>query len=1720
MAMQVDHPAEEAERLQRCINDLVSVLALPATSAGGDLSQIGRSLLDVLLPMLGAEFVYLRLADPDSRPTHEMVAFAPSFGAAREAPEVGAALARSLGADATKWPPSAPMRFGETGLAIAAAQLGAQGDLGVIVAGSQRSDFPGQTDGLVLGVAANQTAVALYEIHHLAAQKPALHEGEADARQIVGNIPGIVLFFMTPDGRHDVVSPQLTRYFGKSVEELQNWMTGDTVHPEDRPHAVEVFTRAMVSGEPYMFEARFRRSDGVYQWFQCRGLPRRDETGRIIRWSCVGIDIDDRRRAEAALRESEFESRLIVNSIPAGVTVFTPDGKVELINNQILNYLGRTQDDLARQGILESIHPDDRSRFIEARKHSLATGDSYDFECRLRRFDDAYRWFQVRGHPLRNESGRIVRWYGVHIDIDERRSAEDALRQSEARLVAAERELQRAMDNIPARVGTYSADGSHEFVNSWVRRLSGLSSVEDWRIAIHPDDIDLLDNKWRACVSSGQPFEMEYRSLADGAYRWHVSRRVPARDEAGKVVRWYAVNYDIEDRKRAEGALRKSEARLAAAERDLQLMIDTIPVFVAAYAPDGTRNFANRTWQDYMGLTLGEATGASAKAFPHFHPDDAERNDRAWRAALANGESLSIEVRVRRADGQYRWHTSRRVPLRDENGDIVRWYSVGIDIHDQKVAEDARRESEARLAETEQELRLTLDSIPTMTWRAAQNGYVLSVNKRWFDYTGCTPEQVRNGRWQSFVHPNDLAGLLASGRRNIPAGRSADAEARLRRHDGEYRWFLFRVEPAHDASGKIAAWYGIITDIEDRKRAEQALRQSETRLAEAEREVRATLDSIPTITWRADPNGYVQSLNRRWFEYTGTTPEKMRGARWKACVHPVDLEQLVNIGREYVASGVPIDGEARLRRHDGEYRWFLFRPAPARDEAGNIVGWYGSIIDIEDRKRAEEKVTEAERELRRTIDGIPAIVTGYCADGSLLFMNERAVEFVGHTRVGDIRTTVHPDDVDRAESKWRACIANGEPFELEMRTLRFDGVYRWHRRLRVPIRDQAGDVVRWYGVGYDIEDRKRAEEAVVASERKFKLITDTILALAWSARLDGSVDFFNQHYIDYVGLPSEQLHDWGWTAAVHPDDLTGLAEMWRAIMASGKAGEAEARLRRHDGQYRWFLLRANPLRDEAGNIVKWYGVNTDIEDRKRAEQAIAASERNLKLTIDTIPALAWSSSPDGSAEFVNKHYQDFAGLSLEQLQGLGWTTAVHPDDQSGLTVAWKSMLASGQGGEIEARLRRHDGEYRRLLFRTNPLRDENGNIVKWYGINTDIEDRKRAEEQLRRSEAFLAEGQRISSTGTYAWSGDLTETMFLSEEFYRIFEYEQGTALTFAQLIERFHPEDRPILADKIERIAAGHENPEWQIRLRIPDGRIKHLRVIGRVIRHQDGRLERIGAVQDVTQRRLAEESRDKVRTELAHVTRVMSLGALTASIAHEVNQPLAGIITNASTCLRMLAADPPNIDGARETARRTIRDGNRAADVIARLRALFSRKDAPKETVDLKMATREVLSLLFGDLLRNRIILRAELDSDHPLLVAGDRVQLQQVILNLIRNAMDAMREVNDRPRHLLVIADADEEGRARLVVKDAGVGIDPQGAERLFDPFYTTKGDGMGIGLSVSRSIIESHGGVLQAAPNDNHGATFSFSIPRQGPGAVDAGTVSAAFDVSNDERARRC
>jgi PAS domain S-box-containing protein len=760
-------------------------------------------------------------------------------------------------------------------------------------------------------------------------------------------------------------------------------------------------------------------------------------------------------------------------------------------------------------------------------------------------------------------------------------------------------------------------------------------------------------------------------------------------------------------------------------------------------------------------------------------------------------------------------------------------------------------------------------------------------------------------------------------------------------------------------------------------------------------------------------------------------------------------------------------------------------------------------------QKSERDLAEAKRELQLTIDTIPALASRYRTDGTTDFVNQTWRSYTGLTQeswTARGSAVVHPDDRPRVEQAWAAHLAAAEPFEIEQRMRRADGEYRWYLVRRVPLRDDGGNVIAWYGAGYDIEDRKRAELALRQSEarlaeaqRELQATIDTIPVLVTGYTPEGIRDSMNKTGLDYVGLTLEELKSERWPHLIaHPDEFELIERKWRACLEKGEPFQAELRIRRADGQFRWHLTRRVPLRNGNGSIVRWYAAALDIEDQKRAEDTLrtreaelADAQRELQLTLDRIPILAWQTRSDGYAEYLNKRWLDYTGLPLEQALGWEWQVAVHPDDLPGLLERWRDMLVSGNAKEVEARMRRFDGEYRWFLFRPSPLLDEAGNVIKWYGTNTDIEDRKRAESALKRSEAYLAEAQKLSLTGSFGWNIATGES-YWSEEFYKIMGLERRIKPSFDIVMQRTHPDNRSFVQSQLDRAMHGQRNFDYEHRLLMPDGQIKHLHVRAQLVRDASGADEMIGAMADVTEAKRAQEALQAAQAELAHASRVAVLGEMSASIAHEVNQPLAAIVANGQACLRFLAREQPDLNDVRGTVEWIVKDANRAGEVIQRVRALTKKSDTHRAALNINDAVDDAIGLLQREIWTHRISLQTDLATGLPSVLV-DPVQLQQVIINLIMNAIEAMHAVEDRLRRLAILSYQDDLGQVVVAVKDSGPGLIAENQDRLFHAFFSTKPGGLGMGLSICRSIIEAHGGRLSASTNVDHGATFKFALP---------------------------
>ncbi|HWZ52798.1 MAG TPA: PAS domain S-box protein [Granulicella sp.] len=612
---------------------------------------------------------------------------------------------------------------------------------------------------------------------------------------------------------------------------------------------------------------------------------------------------------------------------------------------------------------------------------------------------------------------------------------------------------------------------------------------------------------------------------------------------------------------------------------------------------------------------------------------------------------------------------------------------------------------------------------------------------------------------------------------------------------------------------------------------------------------------------------------------------------------------------------------------------------------------------------------------------------------------------------------------------------------------------------------------------------------------------------------------------------------------------------------------------------------------------------------------LQGSEDQLRCVISTIPAHVWSTLPDGSVDFVNQRLLAFTGFSPENLKEWKWDAIIHPDDRARAIGDWTTAVATGQPMESEIRLRRADGDFRYLLVRNVPLRNSQGHIVKWYGAGIEIEDRKRAEAQLRRNEAYLAEAQRLSRTGSFGWQVASGEMQW-SEETYHIFACDKADTPSLQWMLQRTHPDDRDLVQGVLEQAAANGTNFDVEHRLLMPDGVVKYLQVVAHGLPDSAGHLEFVGAViditatrqaaqalreseekwrdvfdnnptmyfivdvsgkiieinpfgaeqlgfkvaellgqdiltvfdeadrvaiqrniancfaqlghpmswearkickdgtvlrvretakavsrargpiiliacEDTTEQKNAEEALRQALADLAHANRVSTMGELTASLAHEVNQPITAAITNASTCLRWLTLDEPNLDHAREAAARIVKDGRLAGDIIQRIRQLFKRGTPERDWVDVNDVIQEMLVLTRGQAKQYSIAVRVEL-ATRLTPVLGDRVQLQQVMMNLIINSIDALKDV-EGTRELAIQSRQLEDGRVLVSVSDTGVGLPPNQADKVFNAFFTTKPHGIGMGLRISCSIIESHGGRLWAADNPPRGAKFYLTLP---------------------------
>jgi formate hydrogenlyase transcriptional activator len=611
---------------------------------------------------------------------------------------------------------------------------------------------------------------------------------------------------------------------------------------------------------------------------------------------------------------------------------------------------------------------------------------------------------------------------------------------------------------------------------------------------------------------------------------------------------------------------------------------------------------------------------------------------------------------------------------------------------------------------------------------------ILQVNQEFTRLFGYAQDEACGRLINELVVPEELSAEGEKYTQRGLAGESMSVET-VRKHKDGTRVHVSMVGGPVSVAESHISHYVIYRDITERKRTEEALQKSERNLA-------AIINTIPTAAWTTRPDGYCDFINQVWLDYAGMSAEKAQGWGWAEAIHPEDRNKLHEDWQSCLASGTPLDMEARVRRFDGSYRWFLIRVNLLRDESGKIVRWYGTNTDIEDRKRAEAISRARELSWRQIVDNIPGLVATMGAMGEVEFLNRQTLEYFGKSHE-DLKNwalsdAVHPDDLPRIIQARIKSIEEGTIYDVEHRCRRADGVYRWFQVRGLPVRNAEGTITAWYLLLTDIDELKRAEATLRAKELSWRQIIDNIPGFVNTAGTTGEPEFFNRQELEYFGKTNDELKNWARNDVVHPEDLPGVNGAWATSIATGQTLDVETRLRRADGVYRWFQIRAIPARDTEGKINEWYALLTDIDDRKRAEQKLRQSEADLRTITDSIRQPIIVLSPDGMTLYVNRVAMDLTGLTREEMHGQSFfQRIIHPDDVSRLRGTRQEGLLRGVPFELEMRARYKSGQYRWQLLQYNPLRDESGQIIRWYATATDIDDRKRAEETLRQSEENL-----------------------------------------------------------------------------------------------------------------------------------------------------------------------------------------------------------------------------------------------------------------------------------------------------------------------------------------------------------------------------------------------
>ncbi|MBD2768516.1 PAS domain-containing protein [Hymenobacter sp. BT664] len=1120
----------------------------------------------------------------------------------------------------------------------------------------------------------------------------------------------------------------------------------------------------------------------------------------------VTEQVQARLRSEALAAENQRQQeqfRLLTEFIPQLVFRADATGRSTYVNQRWRDYTGCPTEQPGPEHLGATIiHPDDFAAAAAAWQTAAAEGSYYELEYRLRRHDGEYRWFLTQVQPLRDATGQVTEWFGTCTDVHEQRQIRAQLQQQDQR-------MHRILDELPLVLGVYEGPELRpSVVLPKMQRLMGSRlQLGRPRHEIMPEMNEQGHGQetMLRVYETGEAFHALEQAITftdsdtgESRLFYFNTGMLPLRaadDQPVSAVLSYGI--DVTEQVLARQRAEALQATAQAADQRLRHVTESQPSITFISDEYGNVLYISPQWHEYTGSDPAEPLDEVWQR--SLHPEDQLRVQVAYAQALAVGGPWRYEFRLRRHDGQYRWFTSQGVPeplAEAQAADRPRqWFGTNLDIHE-------LREAQRQLELKDQQLTQILTQSPTLIATTTGPEHRFAYTNPGFDALlgqrarlgerlgDCAPEVVE----QSFGALLDQ--VYRTGETFV------GQEVPLELYDSATGQF----ETAHlnltcqgrrDDESQIIGLMVFIVDVTEQVRARREADVLQAEVQAADARLRRQAEALPIITFITDGQGETLYVSPQWYQYTGQAaggPWAEVDAHWREALHPDDRPKalrLIQLSIELAQNGRM---EVRLRGADGQYRWFLTEAVPELDATGRLVRRYGYLLDVHELRERTHELARSREDFAALADNIAQLAWMADATGSLFWYNQQWYEYTGSSAEemqGWGWMKVHdPALVEGVNERYLECIAAGQPWEDTFPLRRHDGQFRWFLSRARPIRDAAtGAVVRWCGTNTDVTELRQLQTQLGASEEELRIQAESIPQQVWTALPDGTVDFFNHRTAAYVGESMEKNGAVNWLSFVHPDDRADMQANWAQAIASQRYYEAEFRLRRYDGQYRWFLGQAQARRANGGQVLKWYGTNTDVHQQRVLQEQLLTSQARFQQLIETLPQMAWTANPDGATSYYNQRWYDFTGGTFEELQGWGWEHFLHPDDLAPTLQRWQHSLATGEPFEGESRWRNHQGQYRWFLTRAECLRDKTGAITEWVGANTDVHEVKQVQEQLEAQNARLMRTNEDLDNFVYTASHDLKQPINnmagIFEELTRTAYFRDPEAIKLISYFER-----------------------------------------------------------------------------------------------------------------------------------------------------------------------------------------------------------------------------------------------------------------------------------------------------------------------------------------------